>query len=272
MELLDYVRSLIGEYGIEKNGSWWFHSPWRSDTTPSFSVKGDRWRDFGDTSMSKSEDLIALVMKVENCSYRNAVNRIGNAPIRVEKKIDKSETRVADWLIYPITHSKLIDYARQRGVSQDVLVRYCVELHEYKTIGGQKKHYFYLAFKNSKGGYAIRSVISAIKGNRGQTSYSFLEGENKACVLVFEGMFDFLSYYSQKCLKTSVIVLNSVTNTSEAIPILKKFFDVHLFLDNDKAGDDATRLIISQIPTAIDHRNVYSEYNDVNDYIVHTRM
>ena len=53
-----------------------YRSPFRSDTSPSFKVfrEENRWYDFGDGTYGRAVD---LVMRVENCSFPQAMKELG---------------------------------------------------------------------------------------------------------------------------------------------------------------------------------------------------
>ncbi|MNL42069.1 hypothetical protein D3C87_1645060 [compost metagenome] len=55
--------------------------------------------------------------------------------------------------------------------------------------------------------------------------------------------------------------------SSKAIPILKSYSSVNLYLDNNSAGEKATQLIKSDVIQSQDRRIEFKGFNDLNDYL-----
>jgi DNA primase len=258
MTLLDYVRSITHEDGTKRNGSWWFHSPFRSDSSASLQVsehKG-KWHDWGSGEYG---DLIDLVRKYEGCDFLRAKDIVGDY---IKPTIlPQQPTLVRQYNTSAYTDNRLIDYANKRGVKTSILAKYTMQLNDRK--------FTYIALPNEMGGYAVRNLH--FKGQKGANSFSFFRGQFDNDILVFEGMFDFLSYFSLSAVKYSAVVLNTTANTKKALEVLRMAKSVHLFLDNDEGGRSATAEITKSIPHAIDHANYYSNCNDVNEYICNYR-
>lgn len=258
MTLLDYVRSITYDEGTKRNGSWWFHSPFHSDSTPSLQVsehKG-KWHDWGSGDYG---DLIDLVRKYEGCDYLRAKEIVGDY---VKPTIlPQQATPVRQYNTSAYTDNRLVEYARKRGVSYNILSKYTMQLND--------RNFTYIALPNVMGGYAVRNAL--YKGQKGSNYFSFFRGEFADDILVFEGMFDFLSYYSLSDVKYSALVLNTTANVKKCLDTLNMAKNVHLFLDNDEGGRKATSDITQVIPNAIDHANYYSNCNDVNEYICNYR-
>jgi len=49
---------------------------------------------------------------------------------------------------------------------------------------------------------------------------------------------------------------------------LKNYSEIHLFLDNDKAGETCKNEILKSFPEAKDHSEIYALHKDLNDYFV----
>jgi DNA primase len=258
MNIVEYLQSLTGTTGKRSNnGKWCFSSPFRRDTTPSFWVwsngSKEYWKDYG---TGEYGDYLDLIMKVESCTLAEARNKVGTAPTTHPAQ-SKEPLKKEKIQVQQIRHTALIEYAKSRGVAECVLRRYAVEVVQGK--------FFYLAMRNVVGGYAIRN--RGYKGQIGNLSFSFFSGSST--LLVFEGMFDMLSYLSINInIRPSVIVLNSVVNVPNAIEVMAKYNDVRLYLDNDNGGKTAVATILQSIPYAQDKSYTYADYNDVNDYII----
>lgn len=259
MKLSEYIRTISGEVGKTTPNGVWFHCPWREDKDASLQVNDElgKWHDWG---ADQSGDLIDAIRIVNNCDYKTAISLLGYVPQKVDRTDDayKEKKREQNYTTQPIYHYPLIDYAKSRCVAPDVLRRYCVELNE--------GNYYYIALPNTANGYAIRNA--KFKGQRGASSFSFFIGNNTSELLVFEGMFDMLSFVSLSNTDKSILVLNSTANTSKAMELLSSFDVVHCYLDNDAAGHESTEKIKSSHHNVIDHSDKYKQFNDVNEYIL----
>lgn len=86
---------------------------------------------------------------------------------------------------------------------------------------------------------------------------------------------DFLAFLSKNKItnfENSVIILNSGNLRKQALKIIRDytFSKVYLFLDNDKAGNNAKQFFIKNIkhiPVA-DKSNLYNGFNDYNQMII----
>lgn len=260
--LLNYVRQVTQEPGVRRGNDVYFHSPLHKENTASFKVNIsiNKWHDFG---TNESGDVFDLIMKLQSCSYKNAVFFLsqGNIlPLSEEISLGKEKDAVE---VKEIASTALISYARERCVSVKVLSHYCKEIHQGK--------FFYIGFQSQNGGWELRNMH--FKGCVGKKDFSLIaNGSNE--VLVFEGFFDFLSFATfisdEKLKSYDVLVLNSVALVEKSVETLQKYKTVHCYLDNDNAGNNATQYIAQKCQSCIDHSSRYHNFNDVNDYIKNT--
>jgi hypothetical protein len=151
-------------------------------------------------------------------------------------------------------------YLNQRGIQVATAMPYCKEI--YYSVN--QKRYFGIAHKNSKG-WSIRNKYW--KGCTAQ-GYSYYNSQ-QSTLLIFEGIFDFLSYLELKTetkMNHDVLILNSLVNLKSALPFLDQYQNIKLYLDHDEAGRRATHFILQQFPVAEDQSSIYSSYKDLNDY------
>lgn len=197
-----------------------------------------------------------------------------------------------------------------RKISIETAKIYLNEVHY--TLKDDAKVYFGLTWKNLSGGYEIirysTQYQKSFKTAIGTKDITFIQGFDTNIILIFEGMFDFLSYLEHKKeqkLNEDVIILNSVSCSrvaTEFIKRQKKYREVHLYLDNDEEGIKAAAKIRKALGIKfglVDERNrgtrkftnegvvkigdimskivgimvydkseLYSEYKDVNDWWV----
>ena len=253
-----------GNYGL-------YYSPYREDNKASFKVDYNKnvWIDYG---TGEGGSIIDLVMKMDNCSFHEAANKLERNPENVHLGSNADSTfsfhrdnpAMTIQNIIPITHPKLITWVQERGIDLTLANLYCREIH-YQNQSGQ---FFSIGFRNDKGGYELNSPPNFKSCFPPKEITSFRNG--KESCLVFEGFWDFLSYLTlQKIEKTrhNVAVLNSVANVQKAMDFLKSHKEVYTYLDNDDAGRKATELIQSIHTTVYNRSTNYTEYKDLNDYL-----
>ena len=99
--------------------------------------------------------------------------------------------------------------------------------------------------------------------------------QNSNTVLIFEGMFDFLSYLEyEKTIKPKddVIVLNSVAIWERGVEWVKSkagIEEIHLYLDNDKAGVETVERIRNCGVIGIeiiDKSSLYKRFKDFGEW------
>ena len=177
---------------------------------------------------------------------------------------------------YQITEIKefqnehLKSYLHQRGFSTKVypLVK---EIHF--TIG--EKNLFAIGFENLSGGWELRN--SFYKGSLLKKDISVVNLNNESQnqnetgkrIVVFEGFMDALSFVEMKpFFKGDVLVMNSISLLNRTKEYLQNYSEIHLFLDNDKAGEICKNEILKSFPEAKNHSEIYALHKDLNEYFV----
>jgi hypothetical protein len=267
----------FGYYGI-------YHCPYREDRNASFKVdyRKNVWHDFG---TNEGGSIIDLVMKMENCPFHEAVNKLEVQPnsqlsqqltVAMNKRngdnsfsFHRDSPSIMIQNIVPITHPKLIAWVRERKIDLNLANLYCREIY-YRN---RDKDYFSIGFRNDKGGYELSSPPD-FKGCISPKDITSIRDNRDTC-LVFEGFWDFLSYLTiQKTEKSKhdVAVLNSVANIQKAMDFLKTHREIYTYLDNDDAGRTATKLIRSANATVYNRSTKYAEFKDLNDFLCQKPM
>jgi DNA primase len=176
---------------------------------------------------------------------------------------------------YQITEIKefqnenLKDYLHQRGLSTKVypLVK---EIH-FKMNG---KNLYAIGFENLSGGWELRN--SFYKGSLLMKDISILNFNNESQnqnetgkrIAIFEGFIDALSFVEMKPFYNGyLLVMNSISLLNRTKEHLKIYSEIHLFLDNDKAGETCKNEILKSFPEAKDHSEIYALHKDLNDYL-----
>lgn len=232
--------------------------------------------DFG---INKGGTLIDLIMRIDKCSEKQALDTINQYVNTSVQQYDNTTAKEISSFsfhgnspfsiqeIKSITHLALLNFLEERCVDIDIAKQHCKEIHY--TVND--KPYFAIGFENNSGGYALRN-----KHFKGCTSndYTFQNTGSDIC-LVFEGFMDYLSYLTLRNIhipNQNIIVLNSVTNLPKAIDLLKGYKEIPTYLDNDEAGKKAT-LSIRQICTNVTDQSVYyANHKDLNEYLISTRQ
>ncbi|WP_298247504.1 toprim domain-containing protein [uncultured Christiangramia sp.] len=151
-----------------------------------------------------------------------------------------------------------------RGIPLSVAGTYCKEVwYEINC-----KQYFAIGLKNHLGGWELRNKY--YKNSSSPKSYSSIQHSSDR-LLVTEGIFDFLSLAVMKTdiVKNSdCIVLNSLAFIKDIDQLFYKYSEVLLFLDNDSAGENATRRLLEHYDNVSDNSQFYSGYSDLNEKLI----
>ena len=266
-----------------------FYSPFRNEVSPSFHInhKANVWYDHGTGVGGGVLDLVRLLT---NCSVREGLDFLasvkGVIPESANVTRASSQTQKEPMIniiktYSPVENETLKAYALNRGISSDILNRYCQEV--VYGIKGKRNHRFHaIGFPNCEGGYVLRSTKQ--KRCTGNAPTWIDSNENVSDVksadtlYVFEGFMDFLSWKMMDEFtfdRYDCCVLNSVTNLGKIIAKVAEYETVKTFLDNDDAGLRA----FSQLAQALETTDVsisemsglYDGYKDLNEMLVKTR-
>ena len=177
--------------------------------------------------------------------------------------------------IQPLQNNALLNYIEYRGITIPIASHYLNEAYWKSTslTTGDIKKYFGLAFKNDLGGYELNFGIGSksIKLSTSPKGITTIQG-SKNHINVFEGFFDFLSYLIYSKLSrafSTIIVLNSLSNIGTIMETLNLYDNISLYLDNDEAGQRATKLIKDRYPNAINRsRSIYPGSKDFNEFLM----
>ena len=132
------------------------------------------------------------------------------------------------------------------------------------------KKYFGIGFKNDSGGYEIRNAYSKIC--LGKKDITSIKNESDS-LRVFEGFFDFLSFKNVESYlekePSDYIILNSASMIHKIRNDIENYKDIEVYFDNDDAGTRAVETIKSINPNAEDCQFLYSDFKDLNDWLIH---
>ena len=163
-----------------------------------------------------------------------------------------------------IQHPALMEYLRTRKVENQT--EFLKEIHYQMN----DKNYFGIGFKNNSGGYEIRNKYSKICLGKKDVSTIKNDSEN---LKIFEGFFDFLSFKNVENFlekePSDYIILNSVSMIHNIKNSLGNYENIELYFDNDEAGNLAVEMIKNENKNAEDCRVLYSDFKDLNDWMIH---
>ncbi len=271
--LASFMSRLGHEPAARKGTRLWYKSPLRHEHTPSFKVETalNCWYDFGlgkggniidlAAELYQSNDLCYLMRCIADSYPVPSVPTVASsfAPRHSAPSMKRFE-------VVPLEHRALVAYLQERGIPAYIAKAKCKEVH-YSANG---RFYFAVAFENISGGWELRNRY--FKGCRGRKDISYLpwarDGPSTECAM-FEGFIDYLSALTLGIVSgTDAIILNSVVNVNKVMPYLKNYITINCYLDNDTAGQTAfTKLTAIYGSTVIDRSMLYSEFNDLNEYL-----
>lgn len=271
--LAAFMSRLGHEPAARKGTRLWYRSPLRQEQTPSFKVDTalNCWYDFG---IGKGGNIIDLATELyQSTDLRYLMRCIADRyPVPSVQTVDSSfaprhsALSMERFEVVPLEHRALIAYLQERGIPAHIAKANCKEAH-YSVNG---KPYFAVAFENVSGGWELRNRY--FKSCRGRKDISYLpwsrDGPSTECA-VFEGFIDYLSALALDIISgADAIILNSVVNVYKAVQYLKDYTDINCYLDNDSAGKTAlAELKAIYGSTVIDRSALYSEFNDLNEYL-----
>ena len=271
--LASFMSRIGHEPTARKGTRLWYKSPLRQEHTPSFKVETalNCWYDFG---LGRGGNIIDLAAELyQTTDLRHILRCIADSyPVPSVPTIASSfaprhsAPSMERFEVVPLEHRALVAYLQERGIPAHIAKAKCKEVH-YSANG---RFYFAVAFENVSGGWELRNRY--FKGCRGRKDISYLpwarDGPSIECA-VFEGFIDYLSALTLGIISgADAIILNSVVNVNKAVPYLKGYTAINCYLDNDTAGRTAfTELTAIYGSTVIDRSTLYSEFNDLNEYL-----
>ena len=271
---LEEILVSLGHHPTKQNEKEaWFLNPFYTETQASFKINknlnywylhsegiGGNNVDFMKKYLNASVKEVLEWAEKQNFSsfqQQNVIHSINSKPNYQITEIKK------------LQNEHLKSYLHQRGFSTKVypLVK---EIHF--TIG--EKNLFAIGFENLSGGWELRN--SFYKGSLLKKDISVVNLNNESQnqnetgkrIVVFEGFMDALSFVEMKPFFIGdLLVMNSISLLNRTKEHLKIYSEIHLFLDNDKAGENCKTSILKSFPEAKNHSEIYALHKDLNDYL-----
>ncbi|MDL5514145.1 toprim domain-containing protein [Arenibacter sp. M-2] len=241
----------------------WFLSPFRSETQASFKVSRtlNRWYDHGAGTGGNVIDLVCLLNR---STVREALDWLENGQISLSfhqhrfNEFNEEGIKIREVKI--LGHNALQEYVEVRGISLPTALGLCREVH-YSL---RDKMYFAIGLKNDSGGWELRNKY--YKNSSSPKDITYIKNGNRR-LIVTEGMLDMLSLMERdKKLRgeNDLLILNSLAFVEKIPGLFENYKSIALYLDNDKAGKSATKILMEQSPKCRDMSNLYKDFKDVN--------
>ncbi len=281
IDLVDYLFALGFQPQKIRGNDYWYLSPLREEKEASFNVNRrlNAWYDF---RIGSGGDIIDFGVLYHHSTIAELLqilkqNHLSFHPhsVQLQKSFDageKGKIRVVDER--EIVSQKLIEYLNERRkISVETVRQFCKEID---FILYHKKHTA-IGFKNSAGGYELRSEY--FKGSSSPKDITLIENNHVKECSVFEGFFSFLSFQmlleKDKKLslqrpneQTNFLILNSLSFLEKRREQLEKYERIHLFLDRDKAGLQATQRALNWSTKYTDQSLCYKHSKDLNEHLI----
>lgn len=246
-------------------------SPKTNEKSPSFLVNPEK-NVFYDWSGGGKGDILSLVQYLNDCGFLEAVAMLESFSPTADSKFffvgghiaETGNNAVEVVSVGPLAHGALWQYVEGRKIPRSTAFKYLREVH-YQTKG---KRFFAVGFGNDGGGYELRN--SQFKGCVSPKRETTLTVAGSNVVSVFEGFFDFLSalaHFGRSSPRTSVVVLNSLSNLKSVLPYLTTYDRINAFLDNDQAGRKGLDALRATGAEVADCSNWFHPYKDFNEFL-----
>ena len=268
---LEEVLQNLGHLPTKQNEKEaWFLSPFSTENHASFKLdkRNNVWYLHSEGIGGNNIDFMMKYLKASVKEVLEWAEKQHFSSFQPQNSIQKQNSLKQNYQITEIKelqNENLKDYLHQRGLSTKVypLVK---EIHF--TIG--EKKLYAIGFENLSEGWELRN--SFYKGSLLKKDISVINLNNdkkkNKNVVVFEGFMDALSFVEMKpFFKGDVLVMNSISLLNKAKEYLKHYSEIHLFLDNDKAGKICKNEILKSFPEAKNHSEIYALHKDLNDYL-----
>ena len=272
---LEEVLQILGHLPTKQNEKEaWFLNPFANENHASFKLdkRNNIWYLHSEGIGGNNID---FMMKYLKASVKEVLEWAENQnffSFQPQNSIQKQNSLKQNYQITEIKefqNENLKDYLHQRGLSTKVypLVK---EIH-FKMNG---KNLYAIGFENLSGGWELRN--SFYKGSLLMKDISILNFNNESQnqnetgkrIAIFEGFIDALSFVEMKPFYNGyLLVMNSISLLNKTKDHLKNYSEIHLFLDNDKAGEFCKNEILKSFPKTKNHSEIYALHKDLNDYL-----
>ena len=268
---LEEVLVSLGHHPTKQNEKEaWFLNPFSTENHASFKLdkRNNVWYLHSEGIGGNNTDFMMKYLKASVKEVLEWAEKQNFSSFQSQKDYHSKSSS----LNYHITEIKELQnenlkiYLQQRGLSPTV---YSLVKEVHFAIG--EKKLYAIGFENLSGGWELRNQFykgSLLKKDISVVNLNNNLEKNKN-VVVFEGFIDALSFVEMKpFFNGDLLVMNSVSLLSKAKEYLQNYSEIHLFLDNDKAGEFCKNEILKSFPEAKNHSEIYALHKDLNEYFV----
>ena len=270
---LEEILVSLGHHPTKQNEKEaWFLNPFYTETQASFKINKNLnyWYLHSEGIGGNNVDFMKKYLNASVKEVLEWAEKQNFSSFQPQNSIQKQNSLKQNYQITEIKelqNENLKDYLQQRGLSTKVypLVK---EIH-FRI---DQKNLYAIGFENLSGGWELRN--SFYKGSLLKKDISILnfnnenQNETGKRIVVFEGFMDALSFVEMKPFFIGdLLVMNSISLLNRTKEHLKIYSEIHLFLDNDKAGETCKNEILKSFPEAKNHSEIYALHKDLNDYL-----
>jgi len=272
INMVSYLSSLGHQPARIRGVDFWYLSPLRDEKTPSFKINSsiNRWYDFGLGKGGSIFDFCLLYFDstipkiIQNLSGSLVLSRSANYSVKDAITDIQSKIKILDE--FELTSGALIRYLKQPCIQSNIACYYCKEIR-YQLYD---KAWYGIGFKNDLGDYEIRKKY--LKGSSAPKDITTICNYSSK-VSVFEGFFDLLFYLSIttkfELPETNYIILNSLSFFEKAKAVMETYESIHLYLDNNNAGQNCSSYALSLSAKYADESRLYKGHDDLNDFLIY---
>lgn len=275
---LEEVLLSLGHLPTKQNEKEaWYLNPFASESQASFKLdkRINAWYLHSEGVGGNNTDFMKKYLNTSVNEVLDWAQKQNFSSFHQQRQIKMSEPNYTIDEILNLQNPNLKRYLQERGLSPKVYDH----IKEVRFTIGSKKLYA-IGFENLSGGFELRNAfykgsllkkdVSIINLSSNVQNISNIYDKDIKGVALFEGFIDALSFIEmQKLFKVDILVMNSIALLNKSIEHLTKYTDINLFLDNDTAGIKCKSQIIKFFPEAKDHSGVYSNYKDLNEFLIH---
>ena len=271
LQKMNYTPSKTNGFDV------WYLSPYRDEKTPSFKVntKINRFYDHGLQKGGNIIDFIAIKFNYTIPEVLKFLKNYSDESIfsfqkqkHIGSKFIESKTKIEIIKVIEIQHYALKQYLENRKIYHYENESNLKEVH-YEVNG---KKYFGIGFQNRSNGFEIRSKYSKICVEKKDITLIELVKGDKNKLRIFEGFFDYLSFKNLEKNSSDYLILNSIAMIKRCDEILSNYDEIELYFDNDESGNLYTKLTLENFKNAIDFRNFYEDFKDLNEWLINTHL
>jgi len=265
---------------------YWFMSPFRKETKPSFSVNTEL-NTFYDYGNGLSGTVVDYMCSYYNCDISKALTLLDNFNLSfsfpqhcVSRNVTAAkEENMEDYEITSvgsIKHKALQDYLKRRKLNLTLATKYLNQIN-YRIKG---RSYFGIAFRNLSEGYEVSYEYKGrengdyirVKSCLLSKDMSFFDNKCNSLV-VTESWSDFLALltlYPKMERRNDFVILNSVSMQVRLLNQINKsdYDTIYSATDNDAAGLQVLKQLTCHYGDKVVPLNeLYRQYKDVAEFV-----